>query len=306
MSILLDSTTRVLVMGASGRQATRHVPFMRQYGTRVVAGVAAGRRPDSDPGYPMFDSVARARDRVGDIDLAVLFVPAPEVLAAVAETLAHGIATTVVLAEGVPFRDSVMLTNMAAERGLRVIGPNCQGVISPGQAKVGASGGMTPARMFSPGRIGVVSRSGGMGAETCWLLSRSGIGQSTYVSIGGEAVTGSTFADIASLFERDESTDAIVCFGEPGTDQEEKLAVEIAEGRIAKPVIAYITGRFVERLGTGRSFGHAGSVIGRDSGSPSGKSKALRDAGATVAERWQDIPALLRQRMPALIARITS
>ena len=164
MSILLDERTRVLVVGASGRQAQRHVPFMRAYGTRVVAGVAPGRRTDVEAGYPIFDSVAQAIGRVGGIDLAVLFVPAPHALSAAAETIGNGIATTVVLAEGVPFRDSIELTSMAAERGLRIIGPNCQGIISPGRAKVGASGGKTPQRMFRPGRVGVVSRSGGMGA----------------------------------------------------------------------------------------------------------------------------------------------
>lgn len=298
MSILLDERTRVLVMGASGRQAQRHVPFMQSYGTRVVAGVAPGRR-DFEAGFPIFDSVARAVDAVGAVDLAVLFVPAAQALGAAAETIGNGIGTTVVLAEGVPFRDSIAITRMAAGRGVRVVGPNCQGIISPGRAKVGASGGRTPERMFRPGRVGVVSRSGGMGAETCWLLSRAGIGQSTYVSIGGEAVTGSRFADIARLFDEDPDTDAIVCFGEPGTDQEEVLAGEIARGAIAKPVIAYVTGDFVEQLGTGRSFGHAGSVIGHGTGSPSGKRRLLRDAGARVAQRWADLPALVREAAPS-------
>ena len=295
MSILLDERTRVLVVGASGRQAQRHVPFMREYGTRVVAGVAPGRTADFEATYPIFDSILEASNTIGTIDLAVLFVPASQALGAAAETLGNGIGTTVVLAEGVPFRDSIEIARMAADRGLRVIGPNCQGIISPGRAKVGASGGKTPARMFRPGRVGVVSRSGGMGAETCWLLSRAGIGQSTYVSIGGEAITGSRFSDIALLFQNDPETDAIVCFGEPGTEQEEILASDIASGAITKPVVAYVTGDFVELLGTGRSFGHAGSVIGSRTGSPSGKRQSLQRAGAIVAERWQDIPALVAE-----------
>lgn len=299
MSILLDESTRVVVMGAMGRQARRHVPFMRAYGTRIVAGVAAGSR-GADVGYPVHDSLAQAIEATGPIDLAVLFVPAAQALDAAAECIASGVSTTVVLAEGVPFRDSIEIVALAEARRARVIGPNCQGIISPGCAKVGASGGQTPARMFRPGRIGVVSRSGGMGAETCWLLSRAGIGQSTYVSIGGEAITGSRFGDIARLFDADDATDAIVCFGEPGTEQEEDLARDIAAGRIRKPVIAYVTGDFVERLGTGRSFGHAGSVIGASSGSPSGKRRRLREAGARVAERWEDVPALVREAVPVL------
>lgn len=302
MSILLDEQTRVLVMGASGRQAQRHVPFMQAYGTNVVAGVAAGRRNDCVADYPIFDSVAQAIGATGGVDLAVLFVPAPHALGAAAETIGNGIATTVVLAEGVPFRDSIALTGMAAARGVRVVGPNCQGIISPGRAKVGASGGKTPQRMFRPGRVGVVSRSGGMGAETCWLLGRAGIGQSTYVSIGGEGITGMRFADVARLFDADDGTDAIVCFGEPGTEQEEVLADAVAAGAIRKPVFAYVTGDFVERLGTGRSFGHAGSVIGAHTGSPSGKRQRLRAAGVHVAQRWADLPALVREVAPACVA----
>jgi succinyl-CoA synthetase alpha subunit len=299
MSIVLDERTRVLVMGASGRQAQRHVPFMQDYGTRVVAGVAPGRRTGFGSTYPIFDSVAQAQRNAGPIDLAVLFVPAPHAMEAAAESIGNGIATTVVLAEGVPFRDSIEVMRLAAERNARVIGPNCQGIISPGRAKVGASGGRTPSRMFRRGNVGVVSRSGGMGAETCWLLTRAGIGQSTYVSIGGEGITGSRFCDIARLFENDPDTDAIVCFGEPGTEQEEALAADIGSGTISKPVIAYITGEFVESLGTGRSFGHAGSVIGSNTGSPSGKRRLLREAGALVADRWGDIPALVRQAVPS-------
>lgn len=301
MSILLDERTRVLVMGASGRQAQRHVPFMRAYGTRVVAGVSPGRC-DVDAGFPLFDSVSQALRAVGAIDLAVLFVPAPHARAAAAETIGNAIATTVVLAEGVPFRDTIEIISLAHERGVRVIGPNCQGIISPGRAKVGASGGSNPARMFRPGRIGVISRSGGMGAETCWLLSRAGIGQSTYVSIGGEAITGSRFSDVAQLFQTDPHTDAIVCFGEPGTDQEETLAADVARGAVTKPVIAYVAGDFVEQLGTGRSFGHAGSMIGRDVGSPSVKRRLLREAGVRVARRWADVPALVRLAVPSLSA----
>lgn len=293
MSILLDDRTRVLVVGASGRQAQRHVPFMLDYGTRVVAGVAPADRRVDVP-YPVHHSIGQAAQGVGGADLAVLFIPAARCLAAVTEAAAHDIATIVVLAEGVPFRDTVEMVRIARERNVRLIGPNCQGIISPGQAKVGASGGRTPARMFRPGRVGVVSRSGGMGAETCWLLTRSGLGQSTYVSIGGEGITGTRFLDVARLFENDPETDAIVCFGEPGTDQEEELAQAIRRGDVTKPLVAYVTGEFVERLGAGRSFGHAGSTIQAATGAPSEKKRRLHEAGAIVADRWTDIPVLVR------------
>jgi succinyl-CoA synthetase alpha subunit len=290
MSILLDENTRVMVQGMTSRQAQRHVPFMLEYGTRIVAGVSPGRGGSESLGVPVFDSVATALDRVGPIDLSVLFVPAPLALGAALESLGNRIPTTVVLAEGVPFRDSMLIAKAAATRGLRVVGPNCQGMISPGRAKVGASGGRTPARMFSRGHVGVISRSGGMGAETCWLLTRCGIGQSTYVSIGGEVITGSSFADIAALFEDDPDTHVIVCFGEPGTDQEEKLAQQIESGQLTKPVVAYITGSFVEQQGAGKSYGHAGAVMTESSGTPSIKRMRLREAGVTVADRWAAIP----------------
>jgi succinyl-CoA synthetase alpha subunit len=294
MSILLNKDTRVIVQGASGRQAQRHIPLMQSYGTKIVAGIAPGRRGEAAGSLDIFDTVGEAVDQIGAIDLSVVFVQAQQAAAAAIQSIESGIPTTVVLAEGVPFQDTVRMVHAASDNGVRLIGPNCQGIITPGEAKIGASGGRNPSRMFGPGRVGVVSRSGGMGAETSWLLSRAGVGQSTYVAVGGELISGTSFGDVALLFQEDEATDAIVFFGEPGTQQEEDLAQMIADKRVGKPVIAYVAGTFVEGQGAGRSYGHAGAVMKKGAQTPSAKRRALQDAGAHVAQHWAEIADLVR------------
>lgn len=292
MSILLDQSSRVLVHGITGWQARNHVPHMISYGTRVVGGISPGKAGTEVAGVPVFDTVRAARSVVGSVDVSVLFVPGPFVLDAALEAIANDVETVVVLAEGVPFRDTIELLAHADDAGVRIVGPNSQGIITPGQAKVGGTGGDDPDRMFMPGPVGVVSRSGGMGAETCWLLTRQGIGQSTYVAVGGELLNGTTLLEAVRLFEQDPRTALIVCFGEPGTDQEERLADAIDRGEISTHVIAHIPGDFIESRRSGMSFGHAGAVISGDRGAPSAKRAALRGAGATVAERWSDLADL--------------
>ena len=297
MSILLNENTRVLVQGATGWQAQRHVPFMVAYGTNVLAGVSPGKSGARVAGRPVFDSVEDAVDSVGGFDASVLFVAGVDAAEAVYEALAGGVKLLIVLAEGVPFRDSVEFIAEAAAQGATVIGPNSQGIITPGRAKVGGTGGDRPDRIFMPGRVGVVSRSGGMGAETCWQLTRRGIGQSTYVAIGGELICGAGFAIVAKWFEDDPATDVIVCFGEPGTDQEEQLAAAISSGSIRKPVIAYVPGTFIESKGQGRSYGHAGAVISERSGAPSRKRELLREAGAYVVDDWSEVSTLVDEQL---------
>lgn len=306
MSILLNARTRVIVQGATGWQAARHVPLMKEYGTRVVAGVSPGRGGERGHAVPIYDSVAEALDACGGADFSVLFVPGPRVLDAGIEAIEAGVPNILVLAEGVPFRDSIELLGVAEEAGARVVGPNSQGIITPGVAKMGGCGGDNPARLFRPGNVGVVSRSGGMGAETCWALTKRGVGQTTYVAVGGELINGSSLADIALLFEEDPDTRVIVVFGEPGTDQEEVLAEMVAAGRISKPVVAYISGNFVENLPQGVSFGHAGAVISGTKGVPSVKRRLLREAGVMVADQWSHIPDMVLECDGASSVRDTS
>jgi len=296
MSIILDGTTRVLIHGITGRQARTHLGYMRAYGTNVVAGVSPGRGGQEVDGIPVFDTV-RSAVAAHPADLAVLFVPSPGARPTALEVIDAGVPVVVILAEGVPHHDTAQILHRARLAGVRVIGPNSQGMISPGKAKIGGTGGQYPERMFTPGPVGIVSRSGGMGGEIGSALTRRGIGQSTYVSIGGDLVTGTAFWDLLPLYQADPETEVLVLFGEPGTGHEEKTAELIAAGEFTKPVVAFVCGEALEGLPKGMSFGHTSSIIARGLGSPTRKKALLREAGALVAERFGDIPGLVEQAL---------
>lgn len=297
MSILLDASTKVVVQGITGWQARQHVPWMVAYGTSIAAGTSPGKGGERVADIPVYDSVADAVAADGPFDATVIFARGRDTADAALEAIDAGVRLVLMLAEGVPFRDTMLVTAAARDANATVVGPNSQGIISPGQAKLGGTGGDRPDRLFSPGRVGVVSRSGGMGQETCWLLGKHGIGQSTYVALGGELLTGCDFVDIVGLFDDDPQTDVVVVFGEPGTSREEQLAEHIADGRVRKPVIAHVAGSFVESRGDGLAFGHAGAVVDGERGAPSAKRRLLTEAGARVAERWSDIPRLVADAM---------
>jgi succinyl-CoA synthetase alpha subunit len=293
MSILLDDGTRVLVQGVAGREAAVHVPYMRAYGTRVVGGVAPGRGRQEIGGVPVYDTV-RAACQAERVDLSVLFVPARFVRDAALEAIAARVPIIVILAEGVPHHDAAEILARADEMGVKVLGPNSQGLISPGRAKVGGPGGDRPELMFRPGPVGVISRSGGMGAEVCMALTKAGIGQSTYVAVGGDLLIGMEFTDLLLLFEADPETRVVFLFGEPGTGREEAAAELVGRGAVTKPVVAFITGEFLERLPRGMHFGHTGSLIEGDHGRPSRKKELLREAGVRVADDLDEIVPLVR------------
>ena len=296
MSILLDGHSRVLVQGIAARQARTHLPYMLSYGTKVVAGVAPGRGGEAIEGVPVYDTVATAL-RHHAVDISVLFIPAPAARDAALEAIGHGIPVVQVLAEGVPHHDTAEILERAAAQGVRVIGPNSQGMISPGKAKLGGTGGAEPERLFRPGPVGIVSRSGGMGGEIGNALSRRGIGQSTYVSIGGDLLIGTGFAPLLELFERDPETRTVVMFGEPGTGHEEEAAALVRAGGFTKPLVALIVGEALERLPKGMSFGHTSSIIERGLGSPARKKELLREAGALVAETFAELPELVARAL---------
>jgi succinyl-CoA synthetase alpha subunit len=292
VSILLDGTTRVLIQGIGARRARTHLPYMLRYGTRVVAGVAPGRGGEPIERVPVYDTVAGAL-RHHAVDISVLFVPAPAARDAALEAIEHGIPLVQVLAEGVPHHDTARILERAAAAGVRVIGPNSQGMISPGKAKLGGTGGAEPERLFTPGPVGIISRSGGMGGEIGNALTRRGIGQSTYVSIGGDLLIGTGFAPLLEMFEHDPKTRAVVMFGEPGTGHEEAAAELVRAGGFTKPLIALIVGEALEHLPKGMSFGHTSSIVERGLGSPRRKKELLREAGALVAESFADVPELV-------------
>jgi succinyl-CoA synthetase alpha subunit len=302
VSILLDADSRVLIQGITGREAALHVPYMRAYGTRVVAGVSPGRGGETIDGVPVYDTVRRAL-QAHRIDVDVLFVPARFVRDAALEALEAAIPLVVILAEGVPHHDTAEILARAAEIGVRVVGPNSQGIISPGKAKVGGPGGDRPHLMFHPGPVGVISRSGGMGAEVAMALTKAGIGQSTYVAIGGDLLVGTEFTELLPMFEADPQTQAVVLFGEPGTGREEAAAALLAGRACRKPVVAFVAGEFLETLPRGMHFGHTGALIEGGVGRPSQKKAALRQAGALVADHFEQIVPLVRQALAA-VARL--
>jgi len=267
---------------------------MIRYGTRVVAGVSPGKGGGSLDGVPVYDSV-KAAVRNHPVNISVLFVPARRAKDAALEAIENQIPLVVVLAEGVPHHDAAEIIEKAAVKGVRLIGPNSQGMISPGKAKLGGTGGAEPERMYLPGPVGIISRSGGMGGEIANVLTRRGIGQSTYISIGGDLLIGTGFVPLLKLFENDPDTKGVVLFGEPGTGHEEEVAELVHEGGFTKALVALVVGEALERLPRGMSFGHTSSIIERGLGSPARKKRLFREAGVKVAETLAEIPMLLRR-----------
>jgi succinyl-CoA synthetase alpha subunit len=295
MSIFVDESTRVLVQGITGWQGKRNTADMLAYGTSIVAGVSPGKGGESVDGVPVYDTVEQAlADH--DVDASLVSVPPLYAEDAVLEAVAEGIDRIVALPEGVPTHDACRFVSQCREAGVTLVGPNSQGVISPGKAKIGGSGGDRPERQFVEGNVGIISRSGGMGAETAWLLKEHGMGVSTYLSIGGDSMIGSSFRDLLEMFEDDDETEAVVLFGEVGTSYEEEAA-EYIERHVSKPVVAIVAGQFVEEMPQGVSFGHAGAVIRGSTGQPSDKIRRLREAGVHMAENHEDIPEMVERAL---------
>jgi succinyl-CoA synthetase alpha subunit len=296
MSILVDGKTKVVIQGITGTQGRVEALICRKYGTNVVAGVTPGRGGEDVEGIPVYDTVAEAVERHG-AEASLLFVPPLLTRDAVLETLDAGIRTLVATAEGVPEHDVLKAVSAARKANARLVGFNTNGIISPGKARLGGLGGLDPAEIYFPGRIGVCSRSGGMCAEISLALNRGGYGCSTVVAMGGDRVTGLPMVEYVKLFEADPETDAIVLFGEPGTDNESGVAAHLARNGVTKPVVTLIVGYFQESYPEGVSFGHAAAMISRPDESPSGKRSALQKAGVRVASTLEEIPALLNEAL---------
>lgn len=296
MSVLLDRETRVMVQGITGDQVRPHVRHMLDYGTRIACGVSPRKGVKEVLGVPVYNTIREAL-REHTVDITVLFVSARYVKSAAIEAIENKIPTIFVLEDGVAIHDTSEILTRASAAGVRIVGPSSQGMITPGKAKLGGTGGAEPWRLFHPGRVGIISRSGGMGVEISLLLTRNGIGQSTYIAIGGDLMIGTSFRDLMPMFEADLDTDALVIFGEPGTNYEEEASELIASGAITKPVIAFIAGRSLEHLPAGLTFGHTSVIVGSGVHSALAKQDILRQAGALVAERFGEIPDLVRSAM---------
>ncbi len=299
MAILIDETKRVLVQGITGREGMARTRLMLGYGTQVVAGVTPGKGGQAVEGVPVFDTVEEAWEQVGPIDVSVLFIPAPLVKSAALEAIDAGVKLLVIVPDRVPIYDVLVIARRAGEKGARFIGPNTLGVLSPGRAVVGMIGGRAASARswFRPGPVGVASRSGGITSSMAYYLSREGIGATTLVHVGGDAVVGMPHPDVMLEFERDPDTKAVVMFGEIGTSQEERVADLIEAGAFTKPLIAYIGGRAAK---SGTRFSHAGAIIEGGRGTYEGKVARLREVGATVVEEFMDLPRATKE----VLARI--
>jgi len=287
MAVLIDKNTRVLVQGITGREGEFHTRQMLEYGTQVVAGVTPGKGGQEVLGVPVFDTVKQAVSATG-ADASVIFVPAPFAADAVLEAADAGIRLIVCITEGIPVQDMVKTVALVRQKGVRLIGPNCPGMMTAGQCKIG----IMPGNIFTPGPVGLVSRSGTLTYEIVDLLTKAGLGQSTCIGIGGDPVLGSTFVDLLPLFEEDPDTQAMVLVGEIGGSDEEIAAEYIRTMR--KPVIGFISGRTAP---PGKRMGHAGAIISGRTGTPQAKVDALRSAGVPVADALYEIPALVKQAL---------
>lgn len=295
MAILADRDTTVIIQGITGREAASFTKDMLDYGTRVVAGVTPGKQGQVIHGVPVYDTV-RGALKEHPVDASVISVPPSMVKGAVLEAVENHIKLLVVVSERVPRKDVIEFLEAAREQDARVIGPNTLGIISPERVKLGMAGGPVEdvKKAYSPGNVGIASRSGGMTTEIANLLTTHGIGQSTCIGIGGDPVVGSNFLDLIPLFDQDPETKAVVLFCEPGGIIEESLAELVISQKIALPIIAFIAGRFVDDM-PGVRFGHAATIVEGDKGTAKGKIESFKKAGIHVAESFSDIVTILRE-----------
>ena len=286
MSILIDKKTRLLVQGITGNEGLFHTQQMLNYGTNVVAGVTPGKGGEwvLDGKVPVFDSVRIAQEATG-VNTSVIFVPARFAADAIYEAADAGIPLVVCITEGIPVQDMMRVRNYLDQKGVRLVGPNCPGLLTPGEAKVG----IIPGDISIPGNVGVVSRSGTLTYEVLYALKLVGLGVTTCVGIGGDPVNGTSFIDVLGMFESDPHTDKIVLIGEIGGTDEENAAEFIAD-HLTKPVVAFIAGQSAP---PGKRMGHAGAIVEGGSGTAAEKIKALQDVGVQVASHPEQIPSLL-------------
>jgi succinyl-CoA synthetase alpha subunit len=289
VSIFIDDSTRLVVQGITGRDGSFHAKQMMEYGTKVVAGVTPGKGGQKFEGsVPIFNTLADAVRETG-ANTSVIYVPPPFAADAIMEAADAGISLIVCITEGVPVLDMTRVHPFVKEKGARLIGPNCPGLITPGKAKVG----IIPGRICAAGPIGVVSRSGTLTYEVVYQLTRAGIGQTTCVGIGGDPINGTNFIDCLAAFEQDPETKAIAMMGEiGGTDEQE--AARFVEQHMTKPVVGFIAGQTAP---PGRRMGHAGAIISGSAGTAAEKIQAFTDAGIGVARRPIDFVSLIRERL---------
>ncbi|HEV7770846.1 MAG TPA: CoA-binding protein [Solirubrobacterales bacterium] len=301
MSILLNRDTTFIVQGITGREAVNLTRECLDYGSKVVGGVTPGRKGREVHGVPVFDTVAQAVENYGSpIDGSVVTVPPAFTKDAVLEAIENNIKLIVIVTERIPRRDVAQMVELANLRGARIIGPNCLGLIVPDVCKMGGIGGPAKdaAKAYAPGPVGVMSRSGGMTTEISSSLTQAGLGVSTAVSIGGDAIIGSAYAELMPYFEADEETEAIVIYTEPGGRMEAQLAQWVADNDSRLPIVAFMAGKFMDdEEMKGMSFGHAGTIVEGVEDTATEKIARLEAAGIRVVERIDEIPSAVKEKL---------
>ncbi|HYE77065.1 MAG TPA: succinate--CoA ligase subunit alpha [bacterium] len=292
MSILADASTKVIVQGITGREGGFHTRLMRQYGTNIVGGVTPGKGGTDEEGVPVFNTVKEARNATG-CDATVIFVPPPFCADAIEEAIAAGLPLIVAITEGVPTSDMVRVFALLEDSDSRLIGPNCPGMITPPSCKLG----IIPGNIFTPGPVGLVSRSGTLTYELANELHTRSLGVSSCIGIGGDPVLGTTFKDVLPLFEADPQTEVIVMVGEIG-GSDEQVGVEVIKERVKKPVIGFIGGRTAP---PGKRMGHAGAIVSGHAGTAQAKVDAMEAAGIPVANTIEEIGQLVQERLGAKV-----
>lgn len=288
MSIMIDKDTRLIVQGMTGREGSFHTEQMLAYGTNVVAGVTPGKGGQELFGIPVFNTVKEAMEAT-NANASVIFVPARFSKASIVEAIEAGVPNIFTIAEHVPVHDMMYVYHLARQKGVRVVGPNSFGVISPGKTKAG----FMSHKMFMPGPVGLMSRSATNCYETVLMLTQAGIGQSTCVGVGGDMIPGSTFMDVLPLFEEDPETKVVIMIGEIGGNEEELVAEYLKKNGMKKPVVALIAGKNAPK---GRSMGHAGAIVSADgTGSAENKEKVLKEAGVIIAETTTHIVGIVNE-----------
>ena len=288
MSIFIDQNTRLIIQGITGRDGSFHAKQMLEYGTKVVAGVTPGKGGQDVFGIPVFNSVAEAKEKT-HANTAVIYVPAKFAKEAMLEDIAAGIELVICITEGVAVLDMVEVKHALNKTKIRLIGPNCPGVISPGKSKVG----IMPGHIHKPGPVGVVSRSGTLTYEVVYNLASNNIGQSSCVGLGGDPIIGTRFVDVLDLFMKDPDTKAIVMVGEIG-GEDEQIAAQFIKSKVSKPVVGFIAGKTAPQ---GKRMGHAGAIISSADSTAESKVRILQDAGVVVVNLPDEIPQIISQRL---------
>ena len=287
MAILVGRKTKAIVWGITGSQGQFHTKLMLEYGTKVVAGVTPGRGGQEVHKVPVFDTAREALEKV-DANASIIFVPAPYAKDATLEAIAANLNPIIVITEGIPVKDEILIMEIAKQKGTTIIGPNTPGIITPAQCKLG----IMPSHIFKPGKVGLVSRSGTLTYEIAASLTKAGLGQSTCLGVGGDPVVGMSFVDVFKIFRKDPATKAIAMIGEIGGNAEEMAAEYVSKTKYPKPIVAYIAGRGAP---PGKRMGHAGAIITGKAGTAETKIDALRAAGVKIALKPGEIAKLIKR-----------